>query len=171
MYEKLEINPSAVFFHGTDADFKTFDTQYKGSNTVWNNTVHGFFFADKKENAKLFGETIVQANLILSNPIDLRLHSIFNDQTQASVIWQVLADQKLSDRKALIKLVKDIGLGDVADMYDMLNRKEANDAFVKAGYDGVLSSLGNDENEYVVFKASQINIISIERPQSLGHTR
>lgn len=171
MYEKFEINPNAVFFHGTDADFEKFDLQYKGSNTGWGNTVHGFFFADKKENAKLFGDTIIQANLTLLNPIDLRLHSIFNDKTQASLLWEILSDQKLSDRKALIKLVKDIGLGEVAEMYDMLNSKEANESYVKAGYDGVLSDLGNDEIEYVVFNPSQIKILSIERPLSLGHNR
>lgn len=167
MYKKLEINPNAVFFHGTNADFEKFDQQYKGSNTGWENTVHGFFFADKKENAKLFGDTIVEAHLTILNPIDLRLQSIFNDKSQASVIWEVLSGEQLTDRKALNILVRDIGLGEVAEMYDLLNSKEANEAFVKAGYDGVLSSLGNDETEYVVFKPSQIEILFIERPLSL----
>jgi hypothetical protein len=40
-----------VFYHGTNANFEHFDISMKGSNTEWSNTVHGFFFADKVENA------------------------------------------------------------------------------------------------------------------------
>lgn len=171
MYTKLEMNPNAVFYHGTSTKFDQFDEQYKCTNTEWDNTVHGFFFADKKENAKLFGDTIVEAHLTVLNPIDLRLQSIFNEKSQASVIWEILSGQKLNDRKALNILIRDIGLGEVEEMYDLLNTKDANQAFVKAGYDGIISSLGNDEIEYAVFKPSQIEILSIERPLSLGRSR
>lgn len=171
MYEKLEINPNTTFFHGTNADFDRFDEQYKGSNSGWNNTVHGFFFADKKENAKLFGKTIVEARLTALNLIDLRLPSIFNNVSQASVIWEILSGQKLNDRDALSTLEREIDFGEIVEMYELLNSKKANGAFVKAGYDGIISSLGDNENEYAVFKASQIEILSIERPLSWKRSR
>ncbi|MCT1531390.1 hypothetical protein M3B46_10310 [Sphingobacterium daejeonense] len=70
MDKHLAIDPDAVFYHGTEAYFDRFEDSYRGSNTAWNNTVHGFFFADKKENALLFGDTIFSVNLIVHNPID-----------------------------------------------------------------------------------------------------
>lgn len=171
MYEKLEINPNTAFFHGTNADFDRFDEQYKGSNSGWDNTVHGFFFTDKKENAKLFGKTIVEARLTALNLIDLRLPSIFNNVSQASVIWEILSGQKLNDRDALSTLEREIDFGEIVEMYELLNSKKANEAFVKARYDGIISSLGDNENEYAVFKASQIEILSIERPLSWKRSR
>lgn len=170
MYTKLQIDPDAVFYHGTNAVFEQFEESYKGGHTEWDNTVHGFFFADKKENARLFGDTIIEAHLDVSKPIDLRLHSIFNEESQASVIWEILSGERLTNRKALATLLDEIGLGEVGDMYDALNTEEAHQMIVKAGYDGIISSLGNDEIEYVVFKASQIDVLSIERPLTLGRS-
>ena len=47
---------SKIVYHGTDAIFDRFDETKKGTNTGFANTIHGFFFTEKKENAALFGK-------------------------------------------------------------------------------------------------------------------
>lgn len=168
---KLATDPRAVFYHGTHAFFESFEDNFRGSNTYWDNTVHGFFFADKKENALLFGDTIITAHLNIKNPLDLRLESIFDIKEQASLIWEILTGDRLDNQKALETLVDEISLGEIADMYDSLHSEDAHQMMEDAGYDGIISDLGNEEVEYVVFRASQINILSIDRGLSKGHSR
>ncbi|MBL1410099.1 ADP-ribosyltransferase-containing protein [Sphingobacterium faecale] len=168
---KLWIDPTAPFYHGTDALFDQFIDQYRGSNTAWDNTVHGFFFSEKQENALLFGDNIITANLDIRNPIDLRLHSIFSEENQASIIWEILTGEKLDDVKALQKINDEISLGELDEMRDGLNNEFAHDMMIAAGYDGCVSDFGDDQSEYVVFSAKQITIISIDRysvKRSLG---
>ncbi|WP_028297927.1 hypothetical protein [Olivibacter sitiensis] len=170
MNKHLAIDPDAVFYHGTEAYFDRFEDSYRGSNTAWDNTVHGFFFADKKENALLFGDTIFTVNLTIQNPIDLRLHSIFDEEDQAPIIWEILTGEKLNSATALQNIYHEISLGEIGEMYDCLHSEDAHELMIAAGYDGIISSLGDDELEYVVFRASQINILSIERPMSIGRS-
>ena len=171
MYKKLEINPHELFYHGTDAVFDRFEDQFKGSHTGWDNTIHGFFFTDKKENALLFGDTIIEARLTVSNPMDFRLTAIFNDRSQASLIWEILSGEKLSGIKALYTINRVIGLGDFMDMHKALNSENCKKLLVEAGHDGIISSLGNGEVEYIVFKPSQIEIIEMNRSVSPGLSR
>lgn len=149
-----------VFYHGTNAEFDQFDISQKGSNTGWSNTVHGFFFADKLENALLFGERIIKARLDIKNPIDLRLHSIFTIKSQASTIWKILTGVKLSNAKALKILVDEIGLGEIGDLWEGLATEEATQMMIEAGYDGIISSLGNEQLEYIVFNTQQIELLA-----------
>lgn len=130
-----------------------------------------FFFADKKENALLFGDTIITAHLDIRNPIDLRLHSIFSDESQASTIWEILTGDKLDNATALQTIYDEISLGELGEMRDGLNNEDAHGMMIAAGYDGILSDLGNEQAEYVVFRASQIEILSIDRPLSVGRNR
>lgn len=170
-YERPVVDSHAVFYHGTHAFFERFEDSFRGSSTAWDNTVHGFFFADKRENALLFGDTIITANLNISNPIDLRLHSIFSDESQASTIWEILSGDRLDNATAMQTLYDEISLGEIGDMYDNLNSEDAHEAMIAAGYDGIVSDLGNEQVEYVVFSASQINVLSIDRELSRGHSR
>ncbi|MGE8422142.1 MAG: hypothetical protein ACN6PI_04900, partial [Sphingobacterium siyangense] len=41
----------------------------------------------------------------------------------------------------------------------------------QAGYDAIISSLGNDQTEFVAFHSSQIEIISIQRQNLIGRSR
>ena len=170
MNKHLAIDPDAVFYHGTEAYFDRFEDSSRGSNTAWDNTVHGFFFADKKENALLFGDTIFTVNLTVNNPIDLRLHSIFNEEGQASIIWEILTGEKLNSALALQNIYDEISLGEIGEMYDCLHSEDAHELMIAEGYDGIISSLVDDELEYVVFRASQIDILSVERPLSIGRS-
>src|SRR5690606_37484861 len=111
-YERPVVDPQALFYHGTRAFFERFEDSFRGSNTAWDNTVHGFFFADKKENALLFGDTIITANLDIKNPLDLRLHSIFSDESEASTIWEILTGDRLDNATALQTIYDEISLGE-----------------------------------------------------------
>lgn len=170
-YERPTVDPNAVFYHGTHAFFEHFEDSFRGSNTGWDNTVHGFFFADKRENALLFGDTIITANLDIRNPIDLRLHSIFSDESQASTIWEILTGEKLDNATALQTIYDEISLGELGEMRDGLNSEDAHEMMIAAGYDGVISDLGNEQMEYVAFRASQINLLSIDRETSKDYSR
>lgn len=170
-YKKLEVDPQAIFYHGTHAFFEQFEDHYRGSNTAFDNTVHGFFFSREKEYALMFGDTIVTAHLDIKNPLDLRIHSIFNEESQASLIWEILTMEKLDNRTALQTLYDEIGLGEIGEMRDGLNNEDAHSMMIEAGYDGIISHLGRDEPEYVVFSASQIEILSIDREISTGYSR
>lgn len=170
-HKRPTVDPHAVFYHGTHAFFERFEDSYRGSSTAWDNTVHGFFFADKRENALLFGDTIITANLHIKNPIDLRLHSIFSDESQASTIWEILTGDRLDNATALQTIYDEISLGELGEMRDGLNNEDAHEMMIAAGYDGILSDLGNEQVEYVVFRASQITILSIDRELSGGYSR
>src|SRR5690606_22837372 len=171
MNEKLKIDPQTIFYHGTDTFFEHFDEQYRGSNTGWDNTVHGFFFADKREHALLFGETVITAHLDIRDPLDLRLYSIFSVENQASLIWEILTGDKLDNKEALQTLYDEISLGEIADMYGSLHGEDAHLMMERAGYDGIVSDLGDEQSEYVAFNARQITILSIDRILSAGRTR
>lgn len=170
-YVRQTIDPHGLFYHGTHAFFERFEDGFRGSNTAWYNTVHGFFFADKRENALLFGDTIITANLDIKNLIDLRQHSIFSDESQASTIWEILTGEVLDNGTALQTIYDEISLGELGEMRDGLNNEDAHEMMVAAGYDGILSDLGDGEVEYVAFRASQITVLSIDRGSSRGYTR
>src|SRR5690606_7759861 len=76
---------SKIVYHGTDALFDRFDETKKGSNTGHSNTIHGFFFTEKKENAKLFGMRIIKARIVIKKVIDLTIHGIFSEKNQAPI--------------------------------------------------------------------------------------
>lgn len=155
-----------MVFHGTNAEFDQFDLSKKGSNTEWINTVHGFFFCEKVEHAKLFGQRIIQAEITMKKAIDLRLTSIFTKEEQASVVVEAFSGEKLDNEAAMEWLNEEIGLGEIGDLYDMLDSEESHDLFVKAGYDSIISNLGDNNNEYVVFNPEQIRQINRNYKQS-----
>jgi len=170
-YKKMEDDTNMLFFHGTHAFFDQFEDHYRGSNTAWDNTVHGFFFSSKKENVLMFGDTVVTAHLDIRNPLDLRIHSIFNEESQAPLIWEIGTGEKLDNPTALQTLYNEISLGELGEMHDALNNEDAHNMMVEAGYDGIISDFGKNIPEYVVFTASQIDILSIDRPLSMGRGR
>lgn len=170
-YERPTVDPNDLYYHGTHAFFERFEDSFRSSNTAWDNTIHGFFFADKIENALLFGNTIITANLDIKNPIDLRLHSIFDDESQASTIWEILTGERIDSASALQMIYDEISLGEISDMYHSLNSEDAHESMINAGYDGIVSDLGNEQVEFVVFRASQITVLSIDRVLSKGHAR
>lgn len=65
----------------------------------------------------------------------------------------------LSEEDALTQLDENISLGELDELYDALNSEDCHHSLRNAGYDGIISSLGNDELEYIVFTAKQITLI------------
>ncbi|MEJ2881073.1 ADP-ribosyltransferase-containing protein [Pedobacter sp. GR22-6] len=157
----MDLEIPELLYHGSYYDFSEFDDRFKRSSTGWENTLHGFFFADKPENALLFGPKVYTAEVSISKPLDLRIHGIFSTLEQAPVLCEVIFERTLNPRAALSLLNREIDLGEIADMYDALNTEEANLAFRKAGYDGIVSDLGDYQNEYIAFNTSQIRILDV----------
>ncbi len=151
---------SKIVYHGTNAIFDRFDETKKGTNTGFPNTVHGFFFTEKEENAALFGNRIIKARIVIEKAIDLTIEGIFSEKNQASLIWEMLTGELRSEEDALTQLDENISLGELDELYDALNSEGSHHSMRKAGYDGIISSLGDDELEYIFFTAEQITLLS-----------
>ncbi|RZK42670.1 MAG: hypothetical protein EOO90_06425 [Pedobacter sp.] len=149
-----------LLYHGTDANFDTFDVSYKGTNTGYENKIHGFFFTEKLVHAQLFGKRIIAPSLAISNPIDLTIPGIFTIASQAPLIWGIISGEILLPAQALETLDNNIGLGEINDLFAELNTEKASEMIRSAGYDAIISDMGDHNMEYVVFDPSQIKIFS-----------
>ena len=71
IYEQVLNESVYKVYHGTDDNFDSFDYSKIGSNTEasWNG--YGFYFSDDKAEASLYGNKIMDAEIVLNNPIDL----------------------------------------------------------------------------------------------------
>nr|WP_315419624.1 hypothetical protein [uncultured Pedobacter sp.] len=156
-----------IVYHGTNSKFDEFDINKRGENTEYDNTIHGIFFTDKYENAKLFGDRIIQAEITLHKTLDLRTEGIFNIKEQAADIMEILLEEKMDPEVALERLNEDISLGEIADFYDALHSDYVAEALRNAGYDSIISNLGSGNDEYIVFNTSQIRQIekNFQKPQ------
>lgn len=99
---------SKIVYHGTDAIFDRFDETKKGTNTGFPNTIHGFFFTEKEENAALFGKRIIKVRIVIEKAIDLTIQGIFSETHQAPIIWEILTGETLLEEDALIQLDEDV---------------------------------------------------------------
>jgi hypothetical protein len=157
-----------MVYHGTNKIFTEFNKDKQGSNTEMANTKWGFFFIAKRELAVNFakenggGEIIISAYLSIKNPIDITIRGIFNNKAQAPTLVKLFFDENLSPAKALKMLNDDIGLGELADVRDTLRSDVAMEIFIEAGYDGIISDFGDNNNEYIAFEPEQIRIIQPE---------
>lgn len=106
---KLEI--PELLYHSSYYDFGEFEDRFRRKNTGWENTIHGFFFADKVENALLFGPRVYSATVSINRPLDLRIHGVFSTFEQAPVICEITFGRKLKPRAALSLLDWEIGFG------------------------------------------------------------
>jgi tetratricopeptide (TPR) repeat protein len=159
-------NPLRVF-HGTDAVFTQFDEQHKGKNTGWSNTNLGFFFIADRAQAEQFakdagGEVVVEAYLSIKKPLMLTTQAIFNNEEQAPTVYEIISGQRLSPADALAALNDEIGLGELPDVMEAMVTDDAKAIMLRDGYDGVISEFGGDHLEYVVFNASQIQMVPAE---------
>jgi len=172
---KNKITIPEVVYHATLADFKEFDQTKKGDNTQWDNASWGFFFLESEEQARKFIEdnrepgddrkvSIKKAKLNITNPLDLTTQGIFSNEDQAGVLYEIFNNEKAESNAEALKWLNDnIDLGDMGELYDTLYRDLDNlQTVMMAGYDGIVSSFGQDENgdtikEYVAFAPAQIN--------------
>lgn len=155
------------FYHGTNKVFSEFSLSEKGSNTNASNTELGFFFLTDQEVARNFarenaggGDIVMEVNLSFRKAINIAIPEIFNIEDQASTLYECLSGEKLSPKEALDMLNEDIGLGEVADMYEQLSNKESKAIMEEHGYDAVISEFGDGVLEYVVFHPEQIEIVN-----------
>lgn len=171
------IDTNKIYYHGTLETFEKFSLKKAGTNTGWENAKFGIFFLESKQRAVDFIETtrptadkrkgtVKEVKLNMKNPIDLTLDGIFNKESQASIVVQLLSGDKMSNKDALEFINENIGLGEIQDLPEALYGDIKNKTLLKkAGYDGIVSQFGVDENnktikEYVVFDESQIEDVS-----------
>lgn len=148
-----------LMYHATKNEFNEFDASKRGSNTGSRNTVLGIFFTPKPENTKQFGNRLITANIYISKPLDITTPGIFTKAEQAPMIVKLLSGEKMSKANAMDWLDENIGLGEIAELYEFLHTKKTRNALIKAGYDGVISDMGAGELEYIVFEPEQIKIV------------
>jgi hypothetical protein len=157
----MDLEIPEPLYHGSYYDFNEFDDRFRRSNTEWDNTIHGFFFADKVENALLFGPKVYTAQVSINKPLDLRIHGIFSNMEQAPVICEIAFGRVLQSRAALSLINREIDLYELPELYEAFHTQASHDLFKKVGYDGIISSLGDHQNEYIAFSTSQIKILKV----------
>lgn len=175
---KPQIDPEKTFYHGTTANFDTFDLAKAGSNTEWDNAKFGIFFLDDakvahdfvSENLPPMGKekpsiNVKEVKLNIKKPIDLTVQWIVTKKEQASTVVLLLNGEKMSPTKALALLNEEIDLGTVWELYEELYKSLDNKKIIQdAGYDGIISQFGDWQLEYVALDPSQITIIKKESP-------
>lgn len=166
-----------VLYHGTLADFESFDPARKGENTAVGNSNWGFFFIEDIERARTFTEdtrgagdgrlvTIKKVSLDIKKPFDLTQSGVFDNEDQAGLLYEIMTNEKASSNKEAAEWIEEnVGLGEFAEFYDALySDLDYKKLIEDAGYDGIVSSFGNDEAgetilEYVAFYPKQITIL------------
>lgn len=154
-----------LVYHGTDATFANFDTQFIGKNTGADNTGLGFFFLADEGHARDFaqqtsgGERVLSAYISLKKPLFLTLDSIFSNESQASTLYEIFTGERLEPKEALAAINEEIGLGEYQDIPEVVSSEWAKDILVRDGFDGAISRFGEGVLEYIVFEPSQIRIV------------
>lgn len=153
-------------YHGTDKAFESFSLDQLGRNTGFENTQLGFYFVADKTVAEHFasetsgGTNVVQAYLRIQKPLDLTIQGIFNNKDQAPTLWEAISQERLSPDQALESINEEIGLGEVAEMYEVLSSPQFKQIAQRDGYDGVISDFGAGYLQYCVFDATQIKVVA-----------
>ncbi|RRV28908.1 hypothetical protein EGJ86_23540 [Pseudomonas sp. o96-267] len=152
-----------VVYHGTNADFTTFDKAKRGSNTGWNNARQGFFFIADRKLAEDFarenggGSRIVEAYVSIKKPLRLTTQDIFNIAEQAPTLVEILTGERIDDaQEALAQLDEILDLGNMQEAMDELSTDKAVAIMRRDGYDGIFSHFGDGNLEYVAFEPEQI---------------
>ncbi|HCP76806.1 MAG TPA: hypothetical protein DIU11_03480, partial [Pusillimonas sp.] len=149
-----------VVYHGTNANFAEFNRDMVGANTGWDNARLGFFFIGNKSLAQDFlaqtsgGSNIIDAYLSIQKPI--RLDQVFNNESQASTLYEIFTGDKLDAKSALDWINEEIGLDSYGDIAEVVSTDEAIEILRRDGFDGVISDFGAGNLEYVAFDPQQI---------------
>ena len=147
-------------YHGTRADFDTYDTSKAGQNYEgnWSNNGKGIYFTDNKEEAMEYAKSSIdegdpkvkEAQLDITNPFDSS-----KDYTNE-----------------LSEMAKEYGIepyylerGDRLFNWFNTNKKDIVEALSKYGYDGIV-----DHGHYTVFDNKQIKSVEKAQPKDQKST-
>lgn len=155
----MTLHTDQIFYHGTNSNFSYFNPNSIGRNTP-EMSISGFYFTDCIQTAKLFGERIIKAKLVLSKTIDIRRTSLFNLECQASDIWEICSGEVLTNQEALNEINDKIGLGEIAEFIDILQSEEALSLLIEKGYDSIIKGFLDDKTEYIVLSRDQIKQVN-----------
>lgn len=166
MKEQIINQPEThTLYHGTNANFNQFSLKYQGQNTQWYNCQRGIHFTKEIGMAQLFGEKVLECEVVLNKA--LNLDEVFNSADQAPDIVNIIFEENISDPdEALDFIDESIGLGEYMEFMDAFNSQDNLNLFKERGYDHILSRFSRDKVEYCVFDPSKIaitnkNIISL----------
>lgn len=168
-----------VLYHATLAQFEKFDNAKVGENTQWDNAMFGHFFIEDPARATKFAEdtrpqgdvrpaSLKKVKINVANTLDLTMSGIFTNEKQAPLLYKIFTGEQIgSGKEALEFFDENIGLGEVADMFDGLYTLANKEIFKNAGYDSIVSDFGKGEDgvqikEYVVFDAENIEVLGTE---------
>lgn len=129
-----------VVYHGTNAEFNTFDKRYALLNTNMAELGAGFYFDSETSNAESYGDNIM--------PVYLRITKPFTGTKQ----------QFNSVAKSLDIKINTENISDIDDMIDIIyniGEKRFSDTIKKLGYDGT-----NITTQYIVFNSNQIKSVN-----------
>lgn len=158
MKEPINNKPEThTLYHGTNTDFNQFSLKYLGQNTQWHNCQRGIHFTTDIGMAQLFGEKVLECQVVLNKA--LNLDEVFNSADQAADIVNIIFRENISDPdEALDFIDESIGLGEYMEFMDAFNSQDNLNKFKERGYDHIISRFSRDKVEYCVFEPSKITI-------------
>jgi len=141
-------------YHGTASDFKDFEA---GHDNRWSVPRSGLYFTDSLHAAREFGHRIVESDVTMGNPLDLR------DSGDREGFERVLALLDPTYRG-------EAGAGGGDPIYTAVNRglvqeREFVEAAQRAGYDGLIipDRLGGPNglyfDSYIAFSPGQVRVV------------
>lgn len=146
-----------TLYHGTKADFDQFSLQYLGQNTHWHNCLRGLHFTKDIGMAQLFGENVLECEVVLKKA--LNLDDVFNCADQAPDIANIIFEENISDPQEALEFIDEsIGLGEYMEFMESFNSEDTINLFKERGYDHILAGFARDKVEYCIFDPTKITI-------------
>ncbi|AZA82397.1 hypothetical protein C1637_08645 [Chryseobacterium lactis] len=148
-----------TLYHGTNADFNQFSLAYLGENTQRDNCFRGIHFTTDIGMAQLFGEKVLECQVVLKKA--LNLDDVFNSADQAPDIVKIIFEENISDPKEALEFIDEsIGLGEYMEFMESFNSEDTLNLFKEHGYDHIIAGFARDKVEYCVFDPTNINIFN-----------
>lgn len=148
-----------VMYHGTRADFNTFDMNKSGQNYEgdWSAFGRGFYFTPNQEAANDFSSAAIEGNSKNVKEVYLNITKPFYTETNYSETLSNLKEKYNIDDTTLNKGYR---------LIEFLNQNgyDSTKVLQELGYDGVIDSYNGKIEEAVAFKPNQIKNTDNTKP-------
>ena len=140
-------------YHGTKADFNTFNNDMSGDNYEgWSYSGKGIYFTDSEAEAKEFGDYSLGEGDTKIKEVYLNITNPFDTSTTDASVLEKLSEGYDVDKGSLER-------GDFLLRWFRSNGINASEVLQKNGYDGVI-----DYGHYVVYNSNQIKEVTNKKP-------
>lgn len=116
------VKSNKIAYHGTDAEFNVFDEKKIGSKNDLGFFGKGIYFSEDAGEAKSYGKNIIEANLNLKKPFDLRTKSNYLVAQQMEMVEKLSSIEELVKKEVNSENGK-ITLGEVANIINEVKNK------------------------------------------------